>query len=406
MTKNQQTVLLIERRLQSCGGAQHYLKSVVEVLARAGFDVCVAVNDHPNLGEYYARIRQAGGDVHLMPLNDSLPPDETGRWLRQLVERLEPNVVHVNGSSRALDAAVTAMTKRGSLPCPLTFTIHGPLFPPRLYWSRSLKSRLPFSYRHRTLRSTRRYVRLFDRFISVSSHNGELAAESLNVLPEMITYIPNAVDIDHYRPDGSQHRRNDDSGSVMIGTCGSLVPVKRHDVLIYAMAKLAEHHRVRLRLAGDGSEKARLLRLVAELGLDQQVEFCGHLDDVLPFLQSLDVFVMTSDSEGLPYAQLEAMAAGLPSAVTAVGDLPELVQHNVNGLLSQPGNVKECATNLHSLIEDPILRQRMGEAAREHVAQLYSHEQFARRTREFFLENANTAQQLNGRKVQEYVSFS
>ena len=91
-----------------------------------------------------------------------------------------------------------------------------------------------------------------------------------------------------------------------------------------------------------------------------------------PFYRSLDVFVMTSDSEGLPYSQIEAMAAGLPSVVTSAGDLPVVVRDGLDGYVVPRGEVGPFAERLEMLLSDPERRHRMGASARERACDHYS----------------------------------
>jgi glycosyltransferase involved in cell wall biosynthesis len=90
----------------------------------------------------------------------------------------------------------------------------------------------------------------------------------------------------------------------------------------------------------------------------------GEIPDVDRVLVSADVFVLSSDSEGLPMSILEAMAAGLPVVATAVGGVPECVDDGVTGLLVPARDPQAFADALAALLEDPERRRAMGEAGR------------------------------------------
>jgi glycosyltransferase involved in cell wall biosynthesis len=108
---------------------------------------------------------------------------------------------------------------------------------------------------------------------------------------------------------------------------GRLEPVKNHTLLLQAFrAALASMPGLRLWMVGDGSERERLKRLTAELGISAQVQFWGQQLDVAPFFSAADAFVMSSKSEGLPMSLLQAFSIGLPAIVTDVGGMAEAVR--------------------------------------------------------------------------------
>jgi glycosyltransferase involved in cell wall biosynthesis len=143
--------------------------------------------------------------------------------------------------------------------------------------------------------------------------------------------------------------------------------------LIQAFALLPETERAKAKLivAGNGDiEQAQ--QLVKSLNLEASVHIQSWLSpserDAL--LQSADVFVLPSYNEGLPMSMLEAMAWGLPVIVTPVGGIPEVVTHEQNGLLIEPGNCPELAQAMQRLMNHATLRHTLGEAARNRVQPL------------------------------------
>jgi glycosyltransferase involved in cell wall biosynthesis len=130
-------------------------------------------------------------------------------------------------------------------------------------------------------------------------------------------------------------------------------------------------------IIGDGPERARLARLAEGHGLKDQVEFSGRVDPVWPALERLDVYVTTSEYEGIPISVLEAMAAGLPVVATAVGGLPEVVEEGVTGFLvkrerDRAATAESLAARMAQLLLDCGLRRRMGEGGRSRVEQFFS----------------------------------
>ena len=162
-------------------------------------------------------------------------------------------------------------------------------------------------------------------------------------------------------------------GAPLIGTVGRLCEVKRHDLLIRAFrqvhARLAD---ARLLLVGDGPWMGRLHELVAGLGLTDRVHFAGYQPRPERYLQAMDVFALTSQSEGMPLVVLEAWASGVPVVATRVGGLPELVEDGRTGILVDFGDNAALAHALGDLIADPSRARRVGEAGRDRVESRYS----------------------------------
>ena len=147
-------------------------------------------------------------------------------------------------------------------------------------------------------------------------------------------------------------------------------------MLIRAFAQIASRHsEVDLLLAGDGPLREDLQRQVSELRIEDRVRFLGVRSDVPKLLQAVDVFALTSVSEAASLTVLEAMATSLPVVVTNVGGNPEMVRHEVEGLLVERGDADACATALHRLLDDPSLARRLGDAGRRRVEERYRLEQ-------------------------------
>jgi glycosyltransferase involved in cell wall biosynthesis len=133
-----------------------------------------------------------------------------------------------------------------------------------------------------------------------------------------------------------------------------LSAVKRGDLFLRAVAlAAAAHPEVSALIVGSGPLSAELERLAADLGLAGRVSFVGHQLDVEAWLRRARVFVLTSDSEGLSLALMEAMMCGLPAVVSDVGDLPELVEEGVNGFLVRERTPEAFADAILRLLEDP-----------------------------------------------------
>jgi glycosyltransferase involved in cell wall biosynthesis len=109
-------------------------------------------------------------------------------------------------------------------------------------------------------------------------------------------------------------------------------------------------------------------------GLQNQVRFAGSLNQpqVRAELARSDVFVLPSLAEGIPVVLMEAMASGVPCVTTPVNGIPELIQHDRNGLLATPGDVDALTLQLRRVIEDAGLRQRLSVEGLKQVRQHFN----------------------------------
>ncbi len=178
------------------------------------------------------------------------------------------------------------------------------------------------------------------------------------VPPDRVTVIPNGVDYAFWS--AATVERQADAAPTLL-TVGRLHPVKGHDILLRALARVrARVPGVRLVLAGDGACRTELDRLADELSIGDAVEFAGHLDpaDVRARMSQATAFVLPSRSEGLPLSLIEAMAAGLPTIATSVGGVPEVVRPGT-ALLAPPEDPEALAGAIAAVLIDEELRRTL-----------------------------------------------
>jgi glycosyltransferase involved in cell wall biosynthesis len=119
----------------------------------------------------------------------------------------------------------------------------------------------------------------------------------------------------------------------------------------------------KLLLVGSGPAEPTLRRLCRDLGLEQHCHFEPRTVDVAGWMRSMDIFVLSSESESFPNALLEAMACGCAVAAAKVGGVPEMVTDGQDGLLFEPRNASDLAAKMLRLIECSDLRRALGAQA-------------------------------------------
>jgi glycosyltransferase involved in cell wall biosynthesis len=161
----------------------------------------------------------------------------------------------------------------------------------------------------------------------------------------------------------------------VIGCVCALRPEKGLDTLMRAFAQV--HDRAELLIVGSGPEEAKLRRLCAELGIEQDCHFEAATSQVAEWLSRIDIFVLPSRSEALSNSLMEAMACGCCPIASRVGGNPELIADGENGLLFAVDDVGQLAAQLGRLLDDGALRKRLATAAAETIRAKFTFPQAA-----------------------------
>lgn len=212
-------------------------------------------------------------------------------------------------------------------------------------------------------------------------------AQRLKLIPDhRLHAIQNGIRTDRFDVPADQARAVRDGlgitpDQIMVVNVARLAPFKAIHILIQAAAILApDHPNLRVVIVGDGQLRGEMEDLVKRRGVGDVVRFAGVRRDIPQVLAAADIFALSSNCEGLPIAVLEAMAAGLPIVSTAVDGIPEVVLDGQVGLLCPPQDARALADQLRTVIENPELRHKMGEAARVRVNTVFSAQRMAAKT--------------------------
>ena len=139
-------------------------------------------------------------------------------------------------------------------------------------------------------------------------------------------------------------------------------------------------------LIGGGPDEETIKKRVEELGLEKDFVFTGVRSDARRFYKAMDVFVLSSKSEGSPLVIVEAMGAGTPVVATDVGGIPEIIQNGQNGILVPHGDPKAMAMEVESVLKNAELGKKLTENARDYVEDKFNIEYFSDKIIEFYNE--------------------
>ncbi len=316
--------------------------------------------------------QSAGQNRQLSSLGPEISP---GRDLKALwtlwaeIRRFRPHIVHTHAAKAGALGRLAARAAGGPRPI-LVHTYHGHVL--RGYFGPA-KTALYRSIERALARHT-------DCLVGVSQATVDELVGFRIAPRERFTVVTLGLDLSRFTAvqasDGTalRHELGLTEQDILATFVGRLVPIKRVDVLLEAVA-LARRRLPALRLAvvGDGELREVLEARSAELALGAAVHFVGYRHDVASIVAATDIAVLSSDNEGTPVALIEAAAAGRPAIATAVGGVGDIVGATT-GRLVAAGDADGFAEALVELGMSPILRQRLGEAARNHVAARYTAE--------------------------------
>lgn len=223
-----------------------------------------------------------------------------------------------------------------------------------------------FLKRKRLARALNFLSRFCDKVIAIGNDGANALKELAGIPENKLEIIRAGVDPANYAESKSEARKalGLDQEEKIAVIVARLFPEKNHKLLLEAFAQVVRQvEKTRLIIVGDGVEESAIQNEIARLNLQEQVTMMGVRRDVARILAASDLFVLSSDREGLPIAVLEAMAAGKPVVTTGVGDLPAVVQDGKSGRVVPAKNSKAMADALVEILSDEEKAVNMGKNA-------------------------------------------
>lgn len=240
-------------------------------------------------------------------------------------------------------------------------------------------------------------LRLVDRFAFVSKDVWKRFGLRVSPKNGVVLYDGIEVGQNGNNPEAAERLRinlNLPAGAKVIGMVARVTPAKDYTTLIKAAAQVvSKAPGAHFLIVGDYSESdlnrrhyEEVKRMLADQKLEQHFTFTGHRDDIGELVGAMDIFVLSTHTEGLPLVILEAMAHAKPVIATAVGGIPEIVVHEENGLLHQHQDDRALARQILDLLGDREHASRLGHAGRQFVRSRFNERQFASRVRNLYLD--------------------
>lgn len=344
------------------GGAQRYVYDLATNLPPHLHAVVVVGGE----GELVTRLRARGVETYTLSRmhRDVRMSDEVRTFLDllRLIRHIHPDVMHLNSSKAGLGALAGRLVGVRRI----IFTAHGWAFnEERPRWHKALLRCVywfTMMLAHHTIAVSEAVRSQVVRWPGIAPR---ISVVRLGITPPLFlsrTDARNALIVRCPR------LRNVSPYTHWIGTIGELHPIKGHRYVLEAFAQNpAIQDSCVFVLLGDGELRDTLNTYIQAHNLERCVTLCGHVSDAALFMRAFDVFVLPSLSEAGAYVIHEAGAAGIPVIASKVGGIPEIVEHNISGILLPPKDSKVIAKALSIITTDLEKGDALGVALQERV---------------------------------------
>ncbi|MDX2505572.1 MAG: glycosyltransferase family 4 protein [Gammaproteobacteria bacterium] len=227
-----------------------------------------------------------------------------------------------------------------------------------------------------------------DHIVAVSQPILEEMEASPFIDNKKLSMISNGIDTKKFHPNNTSTIRDElniNPDTILITAVSSLTSEKGHTYLLDALAqlksKISDFH---LLIIGDGSEQTSIEQQINSLDLSDQVTLLGRRSDINNIHAATDIYALPSLKEGLPMSLLEAMASGVCSVATNVGDISKCIDNNVTGVIVKPRDADALMCAIHTLCLDASIRDRIGRAAATLIQEKFSTETMAGKYNELY----------------------
>lgn len=350
------------------GGAQRYVYDLATNLPKDRFEIAVAAGEGGLLFEKLQNknirtitILGLGRDINIVKEIKSFIN------IFRLFIKEKPDVIHLNSSKIGALGAVAAraaslIARRRFL---IVFTVHGWGFnEDRHFWTKKIIffiSWFSSLFQNKIILINRRDYQSAQKFIPQRK-----LALIFNGIGNQ-EYIMRELARAELAKKINQQINND---SLIVGTIAELTKNKGLIYLIDAVCELKSQPtrpNLKIIIIGNGEDYEALQNHIQTLGLRDTVFLAGFIKNASHYLKALDIFILPSIKEGLPYTLMEAMAAGLTVIATDVGGIPDLITHEKDGIVIPPKNKTKIAEALNTLLKDENLRLALGRNAKEKI---------------------------------------
>jgi len=353
MAKIKVTHLTFDMRI---GGTEQVIKNLVENTDPQQVEASILCIESP-LGPFADDLLNNGVEITAFSRSPGFDHSLI-KQIRNYIKRNKIDILHCHQYTPWVYGALAAIATKTQV----VFTEHGRFYPDSTTWKRKLINPLL----HKITAAT-----------TAISNATKDALTIYEYLPrEDIQVIYNGIAppvIDQHNIDQLRDELNIGKDTLCLGTIARLDPIKNHPMMLNAFkGVLNSGIDAKLLIIGDGEMRSTIIGLIDELALTQHVIMTGYIAKPHAHLALMDIYLLSSLSEGTSMTLLEAMSIEKPCVVTDAGGNPEIIANKVNGLVTKNDDAKAFADAIIELASDSGMRRSMGEASHQRFDKMFS----------------------------------
>ncbi|WP_272672839.1 glycosyltransferase family 4 protein [Providencia sp. PROV037] len=339
-------IVYVITKADEIGGAQTHVRDLAIYFRNDGHHITVIVGEE---GIFTKQLRENNIDTiilselkrNISPINDLFCAIK----LRKLIKSLTPDIVTLHSSKAGIIGRLSLIFTS----IPVIFTAHG--------WA--FTDGIPKTKKYIFVFIEKLFSNFADKIITVSEKDKKLALRYKVASEKKQVVIHNGIsDIDIFKNPNS----SPNSSPIKLISVARFSKQKDHITLFQSLKEL--NNNWHLSLIGKGPLLNQMIELAKKLNLDSNITFYGEREDVAELLSQSDIFILSTNWEGLPISIIEVMRAGLPIISTDVGGVNELIFDGINGYLIRPKDNSHLTEKINELINSKSKREEYGSASR------------------------------------------
>lgn len=382
------------------GGAQRYILDLANGF-KGEYEIAVAFGEQGDNGELAKQLHKSGFKTYdLKHLKRPISPINDLRCIfeiKQLIETITPDIIHLNSSKVSILGSVAAkllrLQKKLHYEFRVIYTAHGWVFnEPQARWKRRF-------YLH-----AEKWTACFkDQIICIDKHDYRLAIGRLGIPDKKVSIVYHGLSLEKQiflpRTEARQklfanikNAKQLGENDLLVGSIGNLYATKGFRHFVKAMHYLLIDYKLPVTavIIGEGPERERLEAKIIRFhpmdfdakngDVKNKIILAGKIDNASELLKAFDIYICSSVKEGFPYSILEAMAAERPIVTTNVGGIPDMITDEQNGLLVEPEKSRAMAARINWLLTEPGLKEKLAERAKHDVTSRFNYKKMLDQT--------------------------
>lgn len=350
------------------GGTEQVIKSLVETTDKDMINMSILCLESP-VGPFGKLLQESGFTV--TPL--SRKPGFDTSLIKKIRKHITENNIHIIHCHQYTPWVYGSLAAIGT-GIKVIFTEHGRFYPDSTTWKRRVINPL-------LMLGTQAVT-------SISKATRDALIEFEFIPSRRIRVIYNGIAGLKSSNESIQIRAQimDNKNTLLLGTVARLDPIKNHTMMLEAFKRVIDTGcSVKLIIVGDGEERGNIEARIEQLELSKHVILTGYITTPQAYIDAMDIFLLSSLSEGTSMTLLEAMSLSKPCVVTNAGGNPEIINNGDNGLVVENGNAEAFSSAIIKLCQNRSLRIDMGENGKKRFTLYFSTENMSNKFKDLYL---------------------